>query len=239
MCPVVRLILNQLEGAIKMRRVKLQVTEASEIDHLLADSEWGTLGIARKDAAPCLVPLNFVSIRNRIFFHGALAGEKMALAKESPDVSFVVVQAYSQLPSYFFDERAACPATQLYKSAIFFGKLRLVNDDVEKAAALQALMEKLQPEGKYEPITADSDLYRNRLKGVAVIALDIEKVSAKFKLGQDQTSEWRGEVSDKLARRGCPVDYSTICEIGRFSNTAGCAQPIQTLAASGSETREA
>lgn len=200
-----------------MRRAKLEIKNEGEIRTLLASAEWGVLGISKPGSAPTLVPLNYVALGDTIYFHGALAGEKMELAAEAPTVSFVVVESYSQLPSYFFDERAACPATQLYKSLVAYGQLRIVESDEEKAAALQALMEKLQPEGGYEEITASSELYRNRLKGVAVIALDIEHVSAKFKLGQDQTSQWRDSVASKLGIRGCPVDHGTIAEMRRLS----------------------
>ncbi len=199
-----------------MRRTKLEMKEETEITTLLQVSEWGILGISQPGTAPALVPLNFVGTGEIIYFHGALAGQKMELAKSAPAVSFVVVQSYSQLPSYFFDAQAACPATQLYKSVIAYGQLRLVSCDNEKAAALQSLMEKLQPEGRYEKITATSDLYRNRLKGVAVIALDIERISAKFKLGQDQSSQWRGSVTHQLSARGCPVDHETIKEMERL-----------------------
>ncbi len=200
-----------------MRRKKLQMLNESEIKSVLATAEWGVLGIPRDGLAPALVPLNFVAIEDTVYFHGALAGEKFELAKTAPAVTFVVVDAYSQLPSYFFDERAACPATQLYKSVLATGNLRMVDEHAEKAEALQALMEKLQPEGGYEPITADSDLYQNRLKGVAVIAMDVNNVSAKFKLGQDQSQDWRDSVSSKLEHRGCPIDHSTASEIRRLA----------------------
>lgn len=195
-----------------MRREKLEITDINETKKVLDAAEWGVLGIHGSEY-PALVPLNFVSLDKVVYFHGALAGEKFNLAKENPLVSFVVVEAYSQLPSYFFDEKAACPATQLYKSVILRGKLRLVDCDREKAAALQALMEKLQPEGGHEPITAESSLYQNKLKGVAVIAMDLHSHSTKFKLGQDRNDEWRDSVEKQLGMRGCPIDHSTIIEM--------------------------
>lgn len=200
-----------------MRRQKLEVKEQNEISAVLHAAEWGVLGISRPGEAPVLVPLNFVANGQTIYFHGALAGQKMEVAQSEPQVSFVVVQAYSQLPSYYFDERAACPATQLYKSVISYGRLRLVEDDAEKASALQLLMEKLQPEGGYEPITPTSELYVGRLKGVAVIAFDIDDLSAKFKLGQDQKPEWRASIGEKLSTRGCPIDHATVSEMRRLA----------------------
>ncbi|MBX9689196.1 MAG: pyridoxamine 5'-phosphate oxidase family protein [Candidatus Obscuribacterales bacterium] len=202
-----------------MRRHKLEIEDSLEIEKVLAKAEWGILGINNSEF-PALVPLNFVAHKNCVYFHGALAGEKFELAKKHPQVSFLVVDAYAQLPSYFFDAKAACPATQLYKSVLMKGRLRMVYNDEEKASALQLLMEKLQPEGGHEPIRADSELYKNRLKGVAVIAMDLEERSAKFKLGQDQTESWRENVCRQLAKRGCPVDHQTLSEIARLAAEA-------------------
>ena len=198
-----------------MRREKLEILDFEESKKVLDAAEWGVLGFSGS-TYPVLVPLNFTYANNHVYFHGALAGEKFKLAKENPNVSFAVVQAYSQLPSYFFDERAACPATQLYKSVMLYGSLRLVSCDHEKAAALQALMEKLQPEGGYERITAESSLYQNRLKGVAVIAMEVHKQSTKFKLGQDRDEQWTENVLSQLQKRGCPVDHSTITEMRKL-----------------------
>jgi nitroimidazol reductase NimA-like FMN-containing flavoprotein (pyridoxamine 5'-phosphate oxidase superfamily) len=199
-----------------MRRTKLEILDQEKITELLNAAEWGILGISHVEY-PVLVPLNFVRLDATIYFHGALAGEKFELCKDNPSATFVVVDAYSQLPSYFFDPVSACPATQLYKSVVMRGSLRLANSHPEKARAMQALMEKLQPQGGYEPITEDSDLYRNKLKGVAVIAFDIEDITAKFKLGQDQTPAWRDNVSQRLLERGCPIDHHTIEQMERLS----------------------
>ena len=199
-----------------MRRHTLEIRDRQEIAKVLDAARWGVLGLSQSDC-PVLVPLNFVYIDDTIYFHGAPAGEKFELCKENPRGTFLVVEDYSLLPSYAFDRAAACPATQFFKSVILRGHLRLVDSDKEKAQVLQALMTKLQPEGGHEPITQDSDLYRQKLRGVAVIGFSIEDMSAKFKLGQDQTPACRETVQQCLMERGYPVDLQTVSEMQRLA----------------------
>ena len=206
-----------------MRNKKLAIHDQNEIAAVLQDAEWGVLGIGANNSdetaiqPPHLIPLNFVHSGNSIYFHGAHAGRKADLATDSRSASFVVVQAYSQLPSYFFDSEFACPATQLYKSIEIRGRLRQILCPQEKASALESLMRKLQPEGGYRTIASEDEAYRPRLLGVNVFALDIEQLSAKFKLGQDKTDEWRADIVDRLNNRGGTVDLETAEEIKRMS----------------------
>lgn len=59
----------------------------------------------------------------------------------------------------------------------------MVEDLSEKAEMLGALMRKLQPAGGYAPITPDDADYIPRLKGVSVVKIAVEEISAKFKFG--------------------------------------------------------
>lgn len=74
-------------------------------------------------------------------------------------------------------------------------------------------MRKLQPEGGYEPISAESPLYRGALEGVTVLALTITTMTGKFKLGQRLSAEGRARVQAVLAGRGCPMDQRTLEEM--------------------------
>ncbi|WP_337588355.1 hypothetical protein [Paenibacillus gorillae] len=80
----------------------------------------------------------------------------------------------------------------------------------EKASALQALMVKLQPEGGHKPILADDPAYRGNVKGVAVVRINVEHMSAKFKFGQNETLEDRAPVLEGLRERGGELDHETI-----------------------------
>lgn len=193
-----------------MRRKDKEATDPTAIEAVLRAAEWGTLGLAGPEGSPRLVPLNFVYHDGRIYFHGAHTGEKMQLLGAGGPATFLVVDAYAQVPSYAFDPVRACPASQYFKSVIAYGRVAPVEDVERKAEVLEALMRKLQPEGGYEPITASSPTYQASLRGVAVLEFTIEHLSAKFGLGQNLKPEVREGAERFLEQRGCPMDLRTL-----------------------------
>ena len=199
-----------------MRRHEREVTDQALIAQVLDAAEWGTLGLVSKEGRPVLVPLNFLHLDGRIYFHGAPTGQKMALLETAGEATFLVVDAYSQVPSYAFHPEQACPATQFFKSVLVSGRIVRVADPQRKAQVLDALMRKLQPEGGYRPITAEDPLYRASVEAVAVLELSADRVSAKFNLGQHLPAEKRASVTSTLEGRGCPVDHRTLGAMTEF-----------------------
>ena len=193
-----------------MRRREFEITERRELAEVLEAVEWGILALVKPDGTPHQVPLNFAHLGDQLYFHGSQSGEKMTLLRTGVPASFVVVDAHALLPSTFFDPANACPATQFFKSVVVKGRIRLVDDLAEKGKALQALMEKLQPEGGYDPIAADNPRYQAALRGVAVIALSMEQATGKFKLGQNLSDEAAERVMAQLERRDDPQDRRTV-----------------------------
>ena len=124
------------------------------------------------------------------------------------NVSFSVVESYSLIPSYFSStEDLACPATQFFKSIIVDGVAEVVKSREEKAAMFEALMQKLQPEGKYRSF--DDRDYDKMLNATAVIKIVPEKLSAKFKFGQHVTEERFEMILKNLEERGDALDFET------------------------------
>ena len=74
------------------------------------------------------------------------------------------------------DSRRACPATTYYTSVQLEGVLEPVADPHARAAALQALMEKMQPEGRHVPITAGDPLYKGPVAKLAICRLVPERM---------------------------------------------------------------
>ena len=108
--------------------------------------------------------------------------------------------------------RYACPATHFYKSVEIRGRCDLVDDLAEKAEALQALMEKYQPEGGHDPIRASDPVYAKALAGVAVFRVS-GAWTAKVKFGQNETAQKRRIMIDKLRERAELRDLETADEI--------------------------
>jgi len=204
-----------------MRRKEFAVDTLTEAAPFLAEMSFGFLGTVRPDGRPSVTPLNFVYVREAIYFHGSRVGEKMATLAGNNRVSFSVAKEYAVIPSYFSDPVMACPATTYFKSVAIDGTASLVDDLEEKAEALEALMRKLQPEGGYRPITAGDPDYIPRLKGIAVVRIDIESISAKFKFGQNLNDKSREPVLEGLAERGRPLDAETAELMRRYCPHAG------------------
>jgi len=200
-----------------MRRKEFDMKEnREETEAFLAEMTHGFLGTVGADGWPSVTPLNFVYVRNAVYFHGARIGEKMAAIAANPRVTFTVAREYAIVPSYYTDPVMACPATAYFKSVMISGLAQAVTDLEEKADALEAFMRKLQPEGGYRAIDAGDKAYVPRLKGVAVVRIDADAVSAKFKFGQNLNEEVRTSVIRQLTERNLPLDVETAALMRRY-----------------------
>jgi len=193
----------------EVRRKDYQYEDAGAIDAFLDGSTHGMLGFTRPDGSPGMVALNFVRVERTLYFHGAPEGEKMRSLALDPRAVFMVTADFALVPSYFRDARLACPATQYYKAVVVRGTVQPLASWDEKAAALQTLMEKLQPEGGHERIQ-DDPLYRKSLETTAVLALSMDEVTAKFKFGQNLPKRVRASVADRPLQRDTPRDAETV-----------------------------
>ncbi|WP_145408672.1 pyridoxamine 5'-phosphate oxidase family protein [Paenibacillus xylanexedens] len=192
-----------------MRRKEFTVEEEQEIITFLDQCSFGFLGTISPDGQPRVTPLNFVYMDGCFYFHGSIAGEKMKQIKQNTSVSFTVAEEFSLIPSYFTDPELACPATSFFKSVMAFGHAEPVKDLEVKGRVLQRFMEKLQPQGGYVPIDATDPRYTGQLKAVAVVQITPERLTAKFKFGQNLSSEEFENLSNKLEARNEGRDTET------------------------------
>ncbi|WP_017814173.1 MULTISPECIES: pyridoxamine 5'-phosphate oxidase family protein [Paenibacillus] len=193
-----------------MRRKEFTVEEQQELEQFLGEVSFGFLGLAGEDGWPRVIPLNFAYGNGVFYMHGSRAGEKMKLLREDNKVTFSAAREYALIPSYFTDEEMACPATAFFKSVTVRGHAEVVTDLEEKAMALGIFMQKLQPEGGYDPITTEDPRYIPRLKGVALIKIIPDEWTAKFKFGQNVRGQEREQIISGLQQRGSADDLSTL-----------------------------
>ena len=178
---------------------------------LLDQASVGYLGLTQgDDGYPVVVPVNFAWLDGDVLVHGSLEGEKMRALARDDRATFAVAVEYSLIPSHFGDESDACAASQYFVSVVAHGRAQLVEAPREKADALAALMAKLQPEGRYRPISADDQTYAAALDGTAVIRIAVEALSTRVKLGQQLSPERREGIIAGLAERGRPLDLQTV-----------------------------
>ena len=125
----------------------------------------GVLACLGDDGYPYAVPLSYIYINNRIYFHSAKAGHKIDAISKNPKVSFAVIDE---------DTIAAEKYTSFFRSVIAFGKARIA-EGAERLEAFEALVEKYsgdQPEeAKQKEIARCTHAY--------IIAIDVEHITGK------------------------------------------------------------
>lgn len=193
-----------------MRRDELLSQDPALFRVLAQECVEGYLSLVTESGFPRGLALNFAAMDQVVYFHGALAGEKFQLIQTEPKVGFSMVQPLSVLPSHWFSPAYACPATHLFRSVEIKGYCRQVNDLTEKARALQALMEKYQPEGGYQAITAGDTLYNKALDGVGIFRVDPESWTGKVKLLQEDPDPSTLKIMEQLRDRGTETDLLTV-----------------------------
>lgn len=175
-------------------------------------AELGRIGVIHLAAAtpsgPLLRTFDGVLHEGALCFHGGDSGGKLDLL--GAEVMVAAEEVVAHLPSYFFDERRACPATTYYRSVHAWGVVERVDDREAKAAVLQALMDRLQPEGRHQRITGDSPLYAGVLDGLLIARIRPTRVVGKAKLGQHRGGAVIARALDGLWQRGAAGDLTAL-----------------------------
>lgn len=193
-----------------MRRKEFEVMDTVETEQFMQEMSFGILGTINEDGWPELTPLNFVYHNGFIYFHGSVSGRKMKNIKADQRVTFSVAKEYAIIPSYFTEAKLACPATAFFKSVLIKGHAEKVSDLTEKAEALTAFMQKLQPEGGYAPIDPEDPDYTGQIKSTSVVRINVHELSAKYKFGQNMKEEKFEIVTSGLLNRNEGLDKETI-----------------------------
>ncbi len=170
------------------------------------------------DGEPMLRVVHPVIIGGFLAFHSADKGEKLEMIGREAVVS--AEEIVCEVPSYFLDPQRACPATTYYLSVQVRGVIQRIDDNRLKAEVLQGLMKRFQPEGGHTPITHDDPLYRNAVRGLAVLGVSLDQLQGKSKLGQNKKPEVLAKVIEGLWRRGSWGDISAIEKILRANPKA-------------------
>ena len=149
----------------EMRRAKQQLTDA-ETRKILEAGSFGVLACFGDENWPYAVPLSYAVEGDFIYIHCAAEGHKLDAIRRDDRVSFCVVgQDVPQSGEY----------TTHYRSAVAFGRARIVADADEKLAALMRIGRKYEP-GRDERTRAYAG---ESLAKVAIIEIHIERLTGK------------------------------------------------------------
>ncbi len=185
---------------------KLVIKSRDKIIQFLNEEQTGRISSIDENGYPQIIPMNFVLINNIVYVHSHIRGEKLDNIKRNSKVGFEVDRNLEFLPSYFFDPNDASLADTLYISVVIKGEAVIVSDSTEKALALNALMKKYQPEGKYEPMRENMHV----LNEVAVIKILPNEMNGKYKIGQNMSKQKRIELAENILIRNSKTAQDTL-----------------------------
>ncbi len=148
--------------------VPVTQTDATDAPRILCESLIGRLGTCLENE-PYVVPISFVWHEGSIYFHSSADGRKYRTLVENPRVCLEVDEAE------FVPDEDPCRLHFDYRSAIAWGRARVVSEDDERLNALRRLCEKYAP-GSGERLSAGKVAGYDNL---AVIAIDVDALTTR------------------------------------------------------------
>ena len=148
----------------EMRR-KMQALTAEETAEILKRNTSGVLSLNGDDGYPYGVPLSYVYLDSKLYFHCAGAGHKLDSILKDDKVSFCVIDQ---------DQVVGEEYTTYFRSVIAFGRARVL-EGAEKLRPLVELCVKYYP-GHLEQTRQKAE---HALKNVSIVEVTIEHMTGK------------------------------------------------------------
>jgi nitroimidazol reductase NimA-like FMN-containing flavoprotein (pyridoxamine 5'-phosphate oxidase superfamily) len=148
---------------MRLKENQLSMEEAIKI---LEVNSNGVLALSGDKGYAYAVPLNFAYCSNKIYFHCAKTGHKLDAIKNNDKVSFCVVEK---------DEVIANEFNSLFRSAIAFGTIRVVENESERQNALEILLKKYSS----DYFESGKEYIKKHWDRVSVLEFEIEHLTAK------------------------------------------------------------
>ena len=189
---------------------KLVIKSKTKIIKFLNEEDTGRISSIDEHGFPQIIPMNFVFLNDSVYMHSHIRGEKIENIKRNSKVVFEVDRNLEFLPSYFSDPEDASLADTLYISVVIKGEALLVENNEEKVLALNGLMKKYQPEGRYKPMDKDMDV----LDATAVIKIIPKEMNGKYKIGQNMSKEEKIDLANKIKDRNSKTSRETLAIMG-------------------------
>ena len=186
---------------------KLEIKSKGNIINFLNCQSVGRIATIDQSGYPQVIPMNFVYVQaslshniinqDAIYMHSHPFGEKIDNIKRNSKTGFEVDKHIAFLPSYYFHPSDASQADTLYISIVIKGNSYIVDNNEEKAFALNALMEKYQKEGKYKKL----DPNMRSVQAVTVIKTIPLEIHGKYKIGQQWVPSYRLKIARNILAR--------------------------------------
>ena len=151
------------------RMREFSLTE-QETQALLANSQWGVLATVDQEGAPYAVPVYYMIVEGRVYFHGLPRGEKLSNIRRDDRVCLTVAEHVGVMDQ----AESPCDADAAYRCVVVRGRAHLVEDAAEKRRALEQVIQ------KYTPLLMGRELTEARVQGTAVVCIQPEEITGKY-----------------------------------------------------------
>ncbi|MBM3905718.1 MAG: pyridoxamine 5'-phosphate oxidase family protein [Thaumarchaeota archaeon] len=189
---------------------RLEIKSPQKIAEFLNSEHIGRIASLDSEGFPQIIPMNFVFVNDAIYMHSHTKGEKLDNIRKNPKVGFEVDREVEFLPSYFSSPTDASQADTFYISVVIKGNAAIIQDKSEKAVALNALMEKYQPEGGYEELTHEMHV----VDEVAIIKVTPKTIRGKYKIGQHMDKSTKIQMARKILEKNSPLARQALQTMG-------------------------
>ena len=150
----------------KMRRTRQELS-AEACTVVLNRGTSGVLALLGDEGYPYAVPISYVYDGGKLYFHSARSGHKLDAVRRCPKASFCVIDQDQVVPEKY---------TTYFRSVILFGKIRILEEEGEKRAAIEKLADRYAPHGSRE--SRDKEI-RQEWKALCVLEMTVEHMTGK------------------------------------------------------------
>lgn len=150
----------------EMRRRK-QMLGDEDIKAILENGSCGVLALAGDDDYPYALPISYVYANGKLYFHCAKEGHKMDAIERNSKASFCVIAQDKVSPEEY---------TTHYRSIIAFGRISVMEDDVQKLSAIRKLADKYAPDESREH---REKAISSEWKALCLLEMEIEHITGK------------------------------------------------------------
>jgi nitroimidazol reductase NimA-like FMN-containing flavoprotein (pyridoxamine 5'-phosphate oxidase superfamily) len=163
---------------VSMRNRARRLHERARYDHTSVHAMLDAAALCHVayviDGQPYCTPTHHWRAGTRLYWHGSSASRMLRAHASGLRVCVTVTHLDGLVLA-----RCGFNHSVNYRSAMCFGTARIIEDPVDKAAALHSMIERLYPgrDAALRPITTQE------LKATTVIGMDIEEASAKTRAG--------------------------------------------------------
>jgi len=164
-----------------------KIMSAAELDALLGAAFCGRTATVDDDGYPYVMPSLFIWQRGQVYLHTTLhAGHFFANVHHADRVCFEVDEPGEVFPYGEFE----CDTTISYRSAVIFGRIRLVEEEPEKIAFFAALMAKYAPADSWGRTRGSFP----RLAATIVYAITPERMTGKQGVLPTPAARWPNRI---------------------------------------------